>query len=269
MGGVAVPWVVLKWGGGLITDKTRRNTADEEAVRRMARCAAETAAECRLVVVHGAGSFGHIKAREARLAEGVVSGMEEQQREAVGVVRRDMLELNRLVMRALSDAGVDAEAFPPHTWARGTGPQFVGELPIAKNGAVTVTFGDVVDCPGSREFGILSGDDVVVRYATELPDVRVAAFAIGGVDGLLRAPPHKATRDDLLEIWSPNDGDDGFEHQAEIDVTGGIGYKAMSGAKAAAAGVRVMLVNGEHAERVVRACAGLDVRGTQVVPGTG
>ena len=85
------------------------------------------------------------------------------------------------------------------------------------------------------------------------------------VDGLLRRPPRDATAlADLIRVWSPATVFEG-EHNSEIDVTGGIGLKAARGAQVAAAGIEVMMVNGEHDDRVLCACAGRPTRGTRVV----
>jgi isopentenyl phosphate kinase len=80
---------------------------------------------------------------------------------------------------------------PPHHWAQGVGAEFEGDLARfnVRPGTVAVTFGDVVPVAGDAEFGILSGDDLVYRLATEVPYVERLVFAIGGVDGLLRCPP--------------------------------------------------------------------------------
>ena len=51
---------------------------------------------------------------------------------------------------------------------------------------------------------------------------------MGGVDGLLKVPPHRATPDDLIEEWSPDIEYEGL-HQTDIDVTGGIGLKIRRG----------------------------------------
>ena len=52
-----------------------------------------------------------------------------------------------------------------------------------------VTHGDVVDCDEPLMFGILSGDDLVYRLATELSGVKRLIFAMGGVEGVLLSPP--------------------------------------------------------------------------------
>lgn len=264
--------VVIKWGGGLITDKTTLCTPNLPVIDELAdavkRCI-ESGTD--VILVHGAGSFGHLRAKHWRLNEGRVEapidpdGQCTSQDEAVVLVRQDMLALNAYVCAALNRVGVPTSVHPPHQWAIGTGEAFSGDLEAfnTEQGTVPVTFGDVVPVGDELEFGILSGDDLVLRLSTEVPGVRRLVFAIGGVDGLLRVPPDRATADDLIEVWSPSVVFEGA-HYSDIDVTGGIGLKAARGAQAAAHGIEVHMVNGGHAERVYAACLGEQVRGTRV-----
>lgn len=251
--------VVIKWGGGLITFKDQLCTVNQEVIDQLAEACSKT--DKRLVIVHGAGSFGHMKAKKFRLAEGRIDGLNQD--EAVEDVRTDMLKLNKYVMDSLAKFGVSAKSYPPHVWARGTGPKFKGDLPVFDG--VTVVFGDVVE-DDQQEFGILSGDDIILRYATELPDVERAVFAIGGVDGILRVPPARATPDDLIEVWHPELEFEG-EHASDIDVTGGIGLKAARGAEISSAGIDVILINGERPGRVIDAIEGKSVIGTRIISG--
>lgn len=251
--------VVIKWGGGLITFKDQLCTVNQEVIDELAEACSKT--DKRLVIVHGAGSFGHMKAKKFRLAEGRIDGLNQD--EAVEDVRTDMLKLNKYVMDSLAKFGVSAKSYPPHVWARGTGPKFKGDLPVFDG--VTVVFGDVVE-DDQQEFGILSGDDIILRYATELPDVERAVFAIGGVDGILRVPPARATPDDLIEVWHPELEFEG-EHASDIDVTGGIGLKAARGAEISSAGIDVILINGERPGRVIDAIEGKSVIGTRIISG--
>ena len=250
--------VVIKWGGGLITHKDKLCTINQSVIDTLADVCKNSSKK--LVIVHGAGSFGHMKAKQFRLAEGRVEGMSQD--EAVAEVRNDMLELNQKVVSSLKARDLDVKSFPPHKWAKGTGPNFSGELPI--HDGITVVYGDVVD-DESSEFGILSGDDLMLRYATEIPGVERAIFAIGGVDGILRVPPSKAGPDDLIEEWNPSMAFEG-EHAAEIDVTGGIALKMNRGAMIAEKGIDVLIVNGEYPERLLDAIEGKPVRGTKIHP---
>ncbi|HIL65141.1 MAG TPA: hypothetical protein EYG33_03125 [Candidatus Poseidoniales archaeon] len=249
--------VIIKWGGGLITQKDKLCTVNQHVLDSLARVAANCSKK--LVIVHGAGSFGHIKAKQYRLSEGDIEG--HDQKDGINIVRKDMLLLNSKVMDSLKNVGLNAKAFPPHLWANGFGPNFSGKLPIYDG--ITVVFGDVVP-DESQGFGILSGDDLVLRYALETPNVERVVFAIGGVDGLLRVPPSRAGAEDLIEFWSEDMEFEG-EHAYEIDVTGGIGLKATRGAFIANNGIEVLMVNGEKPDRILSAIEGKPVRGTRII----
>jgi isopentenyl phosphate kinase len=255
MGGI----VVIKWGGGLITYKDQLCTVNPEVIDALAKACSNSSKK--LVIVHGAGSFGHLKAKQYRLAEGRVDGISQD--DAIEEVRSDMMKLNSIVLDSLKKHGVSAKAFPPHEWVTGTGPNFKGELPMFDG--VTVLYGDVVS-DEENEFGILSGDDIILRYATELPNVERAVFAIGGVDGILKVPPSQAGPEDLIEVWHPELEFVG-EHASDIDVTGGIGLKAARGAMISQKGIDVMIINGEYPARVLDAIEGKSVRGTRIVAG--
>ena len=273
-GGIMRDRVVIKWGGGLITDKSSLCTPNLDVLKQLASTVAEChAAGQEVILVHGAGSYGHLRAKNWRLNEGHVADVPQPegsicttQRDAVEQVRQEMLELNQHVCAALADAGISSVVHPPHQWATNTGMDFQGDLKrftFVNDDQIHITFGDVVEVEGQQQFGILSGDDLVVRLALELPRVKRLVFAIGGVDGLLRVPPEFATEDDLIENWSPDIEFEGV-HQSDIDVTGGIGLKASRGAHVAAHGIEVLMVNGGIPERVLAAMLGNAVRGTVV-----
>ncbi|MFZ8905831.1 MAG: isopentenyl phosphate kinase [Poseidonia sp.] len=266
--------VVVKWGGGLITHKDRMKSVRHDIIDNLAnQLESCVAAGLDVVLVHGAGSFGHLKAKAYRLAEGRCSPDavpdEMTQDDAVVAVREDMMELNQHVLDALTKYDVSAVSLSPHQWARNVGPDFQGDLSMfaaAPRGIVMVTHGDVVDCDGQAEFGILSGDDLVYRLASELPGVKRLVFAMGGVEGVLASPP-TGEHDEglLLPTLSKDDAFEG-EHAAHMDVTGGIGLKVARGFDAANHGVEVHLVSGELECRVRDACLGEPVRGTILVP---
>ena len=265
--------VVIKWGGGLITKKDVLKQPQLDIIGSLA----DQIFECNkegidIILVHGAGSFGHLKAKTYRLAEGRLNSPEANslgpltQDEAIEEVRNDMMELNRHIMDALTKRDISAVSLPPHQWANETGTEFNGSLEHfiqAPKGITMVTFGDVVSCRDEREFGILSGDDIVARLAVEVPHVSRLVFAIGGVDGVLAVPPSIAEPEDLIEVLAPEHVFDG-EHESAIDVTGGIGLKVERGFYVASHGIDVIMVNGGHPSRVLDACKGIEVRGTKL-----
>ena len=275
LGRFMVRRIVVKFGGALITKKDEQCVARIAVIRNL--CSAIhslTEDGVQVIVVHGAGSFGHLKAKRWRLNEGYIDGYEVQgdacssQIEAVEQVRSDMLNLNAIVVAELEKFGNEVHSHPPHQWARNLGPDFNGTLSRFSStdpSVVHVSFGDVVDVDDDRRFGILSGDDVVARLSMELPHVESLIFAMGGVDGLLRVPPNEATENDLIEQWSPTVDYVGIHH-AEIDVTGGIGLKLNRGYMVAQTGIGVHLVNGEYPSRMLAIVRKEPWRGTSIIP---
>lgn len=265
--------VVVKFGGGLITNKSKLctpmlETIDNlvEVIDRIIKCG------LKVIVVHGAGSFGHLRAKYWRLNEGMVDDHKfapqidcQNQYQAVSLVRKDMLTLNSIVCDAFTKRGISTRSLPPHQWAKNTGSNFSGEISkrFAAAEDVIVTFGDVVDCD-IGEFGILSGDDLVVRICRDIPQVSRLVFAVKGVDGILSKPPNVARDEDLIHEWSPSVSYSGV-HDTDIDVTGGIALKANRGAEVASMGIEVVIINGEKPERLFDACLGKSTRGTRIL----
>jgi hypothetical protein len=62
--------VVIKWGGGLITDKGRLKTPLVEIMNMLAQSVLQChEQDIDVIVVHGAGSFGHLRAKQWKLQE--------------------------------------------------------------------------------------------------------------------------------------------------------------------------------------------------------
>ena len=124
-----------------------------------------------IVLVHGAGSFGHLVAKKWDIAGGLESSISKEQRKAVNMIRSDMRELSNLVASKLEIEGLYSESFPPSEWAEGTGPEFKGELGMfvrRVDQPIPITFGDVVKTGNEQQFGILSGDDLMLRISKDL-----------------------------------------------------------------------------------------------------
>ena len=260
---------VIKLGGGLITVKNGICEPDHDSIRiSTGAIAALVGNGWTIALVHGAGSFGHAKAKRWRLTEGPVDvnlGEEDgitNQREAVAAVREDMMNLNRLVKNALQEHDIDSVTYHPHKWASGTGESFTGNLDFLGENKVTITHGDVVNV-GNDGFGILSGDDLMVRIAKEWGDVESCIFCLADCDGILTHPPGHADSK-LLKTWDLSIGFRG-RHESEIDVTGGIDYKALRAASIAETVPRVWFVDGRFPTRIVDACNGNKTIGTRIL----
>lgn len=160
---------VLKIGGSIITDKS--SPTPKARPGEINRIAKEIAAGSdNLVVVHGAGSFGHPLALKYKLTE---------QFDAYGIIEihRWVKVLNTMVVDALVSAGVPA--VPVH--ALGCAILDYGRIkemfiePIREmieHNMVPVLHGDVAMDSG-RGAAILSGDQVVPYIAMKLGAKRI------------------------------------------------------------------------------------------------
>ena len=235
--------IVLKWGGGLITDKATLCTVRSDRLQTLATAVDTlTAAGHQVILVHGAGSFGHLRSKAARLAEGNVGGFDQS--EAIQQVRADMDTLHSYVLESLASP---TTSHPPRDFVTNTGSAFSGDLSGFFGDGIHVTFGDVVKCDPPKDFGILSGDDLMLRLATELEDVTHCIFAMGDVAGLMTGPGPDAQ---LIPLWHPEEGLSG-DHATEQDVTGGIFLKADRAAVIATHVDHVWFVDGRHPERIL------------------
>lgn len=172
--------VVLKLGGSVITEKDAVETVDRERLAALAAPVAEY--DGPLVLVHGAGSFGHYHAD----AHGVSRTEGSRDAGAVRDITGSMRALNDAVVDALADAG--APAVPVHPFSFGS-RDANGELSLPVDavasmlaeGFLPVLHGDVVT-HAEKGVTILSGDEIVVRLAEALDADRVGlCSAVPGV----------------------------------------------------------------------------------------
>jgi isopentenyl phosphate kinase len=236
--------VFLKLGGSLITIKDQPHTPRSDVLERLAQEIAQAHADnqkLRLLLGHGSGSYGHVAAEQHHTRQGVKTiedwhGFVEVWRQAV--------ELNRLVMQALSHANLPALAFPPLAMVYTKGGQIVNWnlepiVSALENGLIPVVQGDVVF---DQKLGgtILSTEELFAHLAANLEPARLL-FA-GNELGVWQDYPSNTT---LLRELTPAtfaQVEPGLKGSSAPDVTGGMADK-----------VRLVLWIIEHAPRT-RAC---------------
>ena len=222
---VFVERAVIKFGGALITEKRSRKVFRPDTVSAIAPTILSSVnSGMRLIIVHGAGSFGHIDANSGNLSSGLVPGREDEQRRLKRIVRESMSELNKSVVSILENHGVRCRTHPPRDWVLGTGPDFKGDVSrFEEEGFVHITFGDIVDVADHREFGILSGDHLVERLSTKLPHVQKVVFLLDGLEGLHNMDP-KNKQSRFIPVWNESTFFETSINES-TDVTGGMALK--------------------------------------------
>ena len=262
-----MPRVIVKLGGGLITDKSLYRQVRLDRIDAVSAVIKELKdLGYSVIIVHGAGSFGHLEARKWKISEGYNRDISKEQANAVTRIRSDMDDLNEYVVKSLMNAGVECEVMPPRKWATGVGVEFQGDLDsFVRDPAlpVPITFGDVVDTADDARFGILSGDHIMVRLGCEVPDVSACIFLLGDVDGLLDRPPNEPGAM-LLETWKLDEGLS-ESHNPDVDVTGGIMLKARCASLISRRVEDVWLLNGTVPNRMLNVVSNGDTIGTRVL----
>ena len=220
--------VLLKLGGSVITDKTRPFTARTEVIERLAveikNALDDRGDDLRLIIGHGAGSFGHAVAAKYQTHQGAVApdswlGFAE--------VAAAAAELNYIVMKILRQAGVPAIKFQPSASTRTRGEQlmYFETFPlkeVLQHGLTPVIYGDV-SIDAAQGMSIVSTEKLFDNLARELSPTRI--ILSGHVAGVYDKDPLTQPGAELIEEidrgnWAEVEAMLGGSHG--VDVTGGM-----------------------------------------------
>ncbi|HTW39638.1 MAG TPA: isopentenyl phosphate kinase [Thermoplasmata archaeon] len=256
------PLYIVKLGGSVIT---RKREVERARPKVLARLAAELAgaSPVRLVVLHGAGSFGHPGAKRFGLARAPLAAQSARERaRGAAIVAAEVRRLHLLVLRALLAAGLSPASVPIATHCRNRAGALVAFdaapfLEALGRGLTPVSFGDVVP---DEEWGasILSADTIAEALVEPLDAARV--LFVSDVPGVLQGSPRGrravvAELDDaVLTQLRPSPG--------AVDVTGGIRGKAETMLRIARAGADAGLISGLSDGGLSRALRGETVYGS-------
>lgn len=266
--------VFLKLGGSLITDKTQPYTPLLDVMDDLAlqiTTALQTHPNLRLVIGHGAGSFGHVPASEYHTRDGLHpkptplthrerDESEENYWKGFAEVWYQASSLNRFVMKALHNAGVRAIALPPSASVIASNGQVsiweTTPLRMAlATGIVPVVFGDTV-FDEVRGGTILSTEDLFMSLATALGPERIL---LAGLEAAVWADFPARTR--IVEKITPQSFHEikaGVGKSAAADVTGGMESKVkqMLDLVEANPEMTVQIFSGVEPGNIVRALTG-------------
>ncbi|HEV8361404.1 MAG TPA: isopentenyl phosphate kinase [Candidatus Thermoplasmatota archaeon] len=252
--------ILVKLGGSVLTTKGGAKRVRSQVLARLAR---ELAGDQPLVVLHGAGSFGHTLAKKARLREGIQIA---KQRHAASQVQADVRTLHNHVLVALQQAGLRPFSLPPGqvAYASGGELQAIAMSPFRlalQQGFTPVTCGDVL-LDDKQGVAIVSADTIAEALAAALQAERMV-FATD-VDGIFTAPPGKRGAKLIDRITPAALRALPLGGSSKTDVTGGMAGKGRAIAAIAELGCGVWVVNGLEPGRVRDAVRGGRPVGTRV-----
>lgn len=259
---------LVKLGGSVVSNKGKLKTFSKKNVDSLSReihsYLSETT-ERRVVIVHGGGSFGHVKAKEYSLRDGLKYGA---QLKGFAEVRQDMRLLNSSIMDCLMNKGVTPVSVSPESvvTVRDTAVESEDFRLIdssVAHGLVPVTFGDAV-FDSMRVFTIISGDVLMHSLAKHLRP-QVSVFCTD-VDGVYDSNP-LINRDARLIRLLTESTKVSLEESTRSDVTGEMRGKLSVLFDIARYSSHTYVVNGRVRGRLLSALRRDNRRGTEVSPG--
>ncbi len=222
---------ILKIGGSSITFKDENKLkAKEDVIGRIAGEIKKAREEdFRLILVHGAGPFGHTNVKEYDIDNGVFT---ERQKEGLAKTIKDCNFLNTLVVRILNQAGLEAVGMDPNGLIVQEQKKIVEfnmegvERAIAE-GKIPVLYGQMV--PDKKlNASVVSGDAIIAFLAKKFnPD----GVLLGtDVDGIFTDEPKANPKAELIKRIDNDNFDGILEKVGEArttDVTGGMRGKLL------------------------------------------
>ncbi|CAD7776794.1 Isopentenyl phosphate kinase [Candidatus Methanoperedenaceae archaeon GB37] len=249
--------ILLKIGGSVLTDKERECTLRESEIERIAGEIGDSRA--RLVIIHGAGSFGHPQAKEHRIREDPTTrGLIE--------THRAVMKLNNAIIKALNRAGLDAIGVHPLDFImmRENRVAHLDSAVIEKMiefGLTPVLHGDVV-MDSKKGASVISGDQILRELGSRLEVSRVGAGT--NVDGVLDKRGRTIARitPETFNHLSLRQRDE----YSSVDVTGEMRGKVKELLELAENGVESLIFNASRDKMVYNFLRGKDVGGTRITP---
>ncbi len=258
--------VVLKLGGSVITQKEKPFTANQLAIRRLAK-EISRAKVSQLIIVHGGGSFGHPLAKQYTIKEGYRG--ESDQLIGFSKTHQAMVALNKLIVDALIQHNIPVVALSPSSCLvtkSGRITTMMGDplKRLLQTGFVPLLYGDAV-LDSQSGFTILSGDQLVAYLAVQLDAERIVMGI--DVDGLFTADPKKEAPTDLIRHCTLHELKT-MQTQMKAtnitDVTGGMLGKLIELTPAIEKGIPALIVNATKPKNIYKALRGERVMGTLI-----
>jgi isopentenyl phosphate kinase len=219
----------IKLGGSVLTDKTVPEALDTALLRDIAQAIAAALQQrpaLRLLIGHGGGSFGHHWAAKYQTHLGVQDAAGWH---GVARVADAMGRLNRTVIAALLDAGVDALGVQPSASALAE-QRRLQQLDtttlqrMLEAGLVPVMYGDVV-LDAAQGAAIMSTEMLFSYLALRLQPQRIVLV---GEQGVFTADPRRDSQAQRIAAITAANIDEVLQHLGGshgTDVTGGMASK--------------------------------------------
>ncbi len=262
------PLIVVKLGGSALTDKKRKFTPRTSEIHRAARQIKQLTKRFSIVVVHGAGSYGHIPVKYWGLESGFRN---ERQVKGLTATKSKLLEWEAIF----------GEVFLRHHVP--LLPLVASDFIVARGGRISsadlqpirnwLTMGCIPSMGGDiiydlkKGFSIVSGDQIAAYVAVKLQAHKLI-FAVD-VDGIFTANPKLDRHARIMAELTPSEARAAIrlaEKSNVPDVTGGMAGKIREALAATSKGIPVYILNLTKDSRLTRAALDREVLCSKILP---
>ncbi|MDL2270741.1 isopentenyl phosphate kinase family protein [Methanobrevibacter sp. OttesenSCG-928-I08] len=261
--------IILKLGGSILTKKSSTiPQIDSENLERIAKEIKKSLDNHnkKLIIVHGAGSFGHPPAKKYNI--GKIFKNEEYPLKRIGfsTTQNAVKKLNTEICKVFIDNKLPVVTIQPSTFiTTSNGRINYGNLDLIKKyldeDYIPVLYGDVV-LDDKLKMAVLSGDQIIQYLAMNLESDRIILGT--DVDGVYNKNPK--TNDDaiLFERFNSMDELDSLDSTTNVDVTGGMIGKIKELLELADIGIDSKIINVNKKDFVYKALENEDIKGTVI-----
>ena len=259
--------IVLKIGGSIITNKYENFSARNEVIEKIAQGVSNIKQP--LILVHGAGSYGHPLAKKYEIHKGYFSN---SQLDGLIEIRIKMQKLGEIITQIFKKHGIKIMPIISSSCMIAENKRLlkVEIEPIKiflKIGLIPMCSGDVV-ADRKLGFSIISGDQMTTYLARELNAKRVIFGC--DVDGIFTSDPKQNKEAELIPIIKFKDLSKILKKYVSEtkapDVTGGMLGKLNEIKILMSSGIEVIIMNLNRPEDIIKVTSGKDVKCTRFIP---
>lgn len=252
--------ILIKFGGSLISDKTKTNLARFNVIVNLAKqlksVESVKSAKINFIIATGAGGFGHPVAKKYK------NNLEE----GLPLIKEAVKKLNQIVVSSLNKAGVKAVSVEPSGIAKYKDGQMTKLLYdyIAKlldQNIIPVFHADLVD-DQIKGISVLSMDkfliDLAIFFKNKNYKVEKVIFAGTTVGVISRG----GTTVRIITINNISKIEEVFYKGKGMDVTGGMKGKVYECLRLIEEKIPCVIINGKKENNLRKAILGEEVKGT-------
>ncbi|MDO5850728.1 MAG: isopentenyl phosphate kinase, partial [Methanobacteriaceae archaeon] len=220
----------------------------------------------KLIIVHGAGSFGHPPAKKHKIGQAFEDEEYLDKRIGFCEIQNEVKRLNSIICEVFVKNGIPAIAIPPSSFITTSNKRVHDfNLDLIKSylneGFIPILYGDVV-LDTEIKMAVISGDQIIQHIAKFIKSDRVVLGT--DVDGVYTKNPK--THDDAVHIDVVSSIEDikSLESTTNVDVTGGMVGKVKELLELADLGIDSEIINANEPGAISKTLQGMEVKGTKI-----